>query len=56
MNIDGDDDSHWIVLDYGTVIIHLFDEDTRKFYSLESLWADASQVDLTGTLEGIRLK
>lgn len=48
MNIDGYDDSRWIVLDYGTVIIHLFDEDTRKFYSLESLWADAQPVDLSG--------
>ena len=39
MHIDGYDDSKWIVLDYGTVVIHLFDEDTRKFYSLESLYA-----------------
>ena len=47
MNIDGYDESRWIVLDYGTVIIHLFDEDTRKFYSLEALWADASKVDIS---------
>ena len=53
MNIDGYDDSKWIVLDYGTVVIHLFDEDTRKFYSLESLYADAKKVDLTETLKGI---
>lgn len=54
-NIDGYDDSRWIVLDFGTVVIHLFDEDTRKFYSLESLWADAKKVDLTETLKGIKL-
>ena len=47
MNIDGYDESRWIVLDYGTVIIHLFDEDTRMFYSLESLWADATKVDIS---------
>ncbi len=47
MNIDGYDDSRWIVLDYGTVVIHLFDEDTRKFYSLETLWADAVPVDIS---------
>ena len=47
MNIDGYDDSRWIVLDYGTVVVHLFDEDTRKFYSLESLWADAIPVDIS---------
>ena len=52
MNIDGYDDSKWIVLDYGTVVIHLFDEDTRKFYSLESLYADAKKVDLTDVLKG----
>lgn len=54
MNIDGYDDSKWIVLDYGTVVIHLFDEDTRKFYSLEALWGDAVQVDLTETLKNVR--
>ena len=54
MNIDGYDDSKWIVLDYGTVVIHLFDEDTRVFYSLETLWADAKNVDLTETLKNIR--
>ena len=54
MNIDGYDDSRWIVLDYGTVVIHLFDEDTRQFYSLEALWGDAPKIDLTETLSGIR--
>ena len=44
MNIDGYDESRWIVLDYATVVIHLFDEETRQFYSLESLWADAPRV------------
>ena len=50
MNVDGYDDSRWIVLDYGTVVIHLFDEPTRDFYSLESLWADARKIDLSKTL------
>lgn len=54
MNIDGYDESRWIVLDYGTVVIHLFDDDTRKFYSLEALWADAENVDLSEALKGIR--
>ena len=54
MNIDGYDDSKWIVLDYGTVVIHLFDEDTRVFYSLEALWGDAAKVDLTETLKNVR--
>ena len=55
MSIDGySSDSGWIVLDYGTVVIHLFDEDTRGFYSLEALWADAKKVDLTETLKHIK--
>ena len=54
VNIDGYDDSRWIVLDYGTVVIHLFDEETRAFYSLETLWGDAARVDLTETLQGIQ--
>jgi ribosome-associated protein len=54
MNIDGYDDSRWIVLDYSTVVIHLFDEETRAFYSLEALWGDATKVDLTETLKNIR--
>lgn len=46
MGIEGFDDSRWIVLDYGTVVIHLFDDETRGFYRLEDLWADADRVDL----------
>ena len=52
MNIDGYDESRWIVLDYGTVVIHLFDNETREFYSLEGLWADAQAVDLSDVIEG----
>jgi ribosome-associated protein len=50
MSIEGYDESRWIVLDYGSVVIHLFDQETRQFYSLESLWADAEDLDLTQLL------
>ncbi len=46
LGIEGYEDSRWIVLDYGSVVIHLFDEETRSYYDLESLWADASVVPL----------
>ncbi|MEQ1906881.1 MAG: ribosome silencing factor [Pirellulaceae bacterium] len=39
------DRSNWIVLDYGTVVIHLFDEESRQFYSLEALWGDSPRVE-----------
>jgi ribosome-associated protein len=46
LGIEGYEDSRWIVLDYGSVVIHLFDEETRSYYDLESLWADAKAVPL----------
>lgn len=36
----------WLVLDYGTVIFHLFRRDARAYYDLDGLWADAPQLDL----------
>ena len=36
----------WELLDYGTIVIHVFTEEAREFYALERLWADAEQVDL----------
>ena len=42
MHIEGLDNCFWVLLDYGNVIVHIFLEEHRNFYSLESLWADAS--------------
>lgn len=36
----------WVLLDYGSVVAHVFTEDTRKFYGLERLWNDAARVTL----------
>ena len=44
MGIEGYDESRWILLDYGDVVIHLFDPDTRKYYGLEDLWGQAKRV------------
>jgi len=41
---EGFDESRWILLDYGNVMIHLFDDETRAYYDLEGLWADAPRV------------
>ena len=40
----------WELLDYGSVVVHVFTEEAREFYSLERLWADGENVDLTGIL------
>ena len=44
LGIEGYDESRWIVLDYGSVIIHLFDDETRDYYDLESLWSKSSEI------------
>jgi ribosome-associated protein len=44
MGIEGYEQSRWILLDYGDVVIHLFDDETRSYYSLEDLWAQAKRV------------
>ena len=45
LGIEGYEASKWIVQDYGDVVIHVFDPDTRDYYKLEELWADATKVD-----------
>lgn len=46
MGIEGYNESRWILLDYGTVVVHLFDADTRRYYALEDLWGQAARVPL----------
>ena len=43
---EGHRGNSWELLDYGTIVIHVFTEEAREFYALERLWADAEQVDL----------
>jgi ribosome-associated protein len=45
LGIEGYEASKWIVQDYGDVVVHVFDPDTRDYYKLEELWADATKVD-----------
>jgi ribosome-associated protein len=42
LHVEGLDNCFWVLLDYGNIIVHIFLEEYRKFYSLESLWADAT--------------
>ncbi len=42
LHVDGLENCFWVLLDYGNVIVHVFLEEYRNFYSLESLWADAT--------------
>ena len=45
LTIEGYEASKWVVQDYGDIVVHLFDPDTRLFYGLEDLWADAPRLD-----------
>jgi ribosome-associated protein len=47
--IDGFPASQWIVLDYLQVIVHVFHQNKREFYSLEDLWSDAPRVEWEST-------
>lgn len=45
LGIEGYEASKWIVQDYGDIVVHVFDPDTRAYYGLEDLLADAPRVD-----------
>jgi ribosome-associated protein len=44
LGIEGYVDGRWILLDYGDVVVHLFDEQSREYYDLEQLWCSAKRV------------
>lgn len=44
--VEGKESAHWILIDLGEIIVHVFHEEEREFYNLEKLWSDAPLVDL----------
>lgn len=46
LSVEGWQNSKWVLLDYGSVVIHMFDPEMRKYYDLENLWGAAKRVDL----------
>ena len=47
---EGHRGNSWELLDYGTIVVHVFTQEAREFYGLERLWADAEQIDLSNIL------
>ena len=45
-SVEGLDDASWVLMDYGDIVVHVFLTETRAFYGLERLWADAVRVPL----------
>ena len=49
--IEGNRNSSWILMDYGDVIVHVFDEENRLFYDLERIWRDVKVLEMDEFLE-----
>ena len=43
--VEGYNSAHWVLLDFGDIIVHIFDEKDRLLYDLERIWRDGSQID-----------
>lgn len=46
LSVEGTAEGHWVLMDYGYVIVHVFFESVRSFYDLEGLWSDARRIPL----------
>jgi ribosome-associated protein len=44
---DGFPGSQWVIIDYGSVIVHIFHEEKRDVYGLETLWSDARRIEIS---------
>ena len=44
LHVEGENQAQWILIDYGDIIVHVFDEERRAFYRLERIWSDAPNV------------
>lgn len=46
LSMEGDQKGNWILVDYGDLIVHVMDEETRGYYNLEGLWAQGHELEL----------
>jgi len=54
LSVEGKKEGHWVLLDYGYVIIHVFYESVRNFYDLEGLWVDAKRIKTKSLIEAMK--
>lgn len=45
LSIEGLSYAHWVLMDYGDIVIHVFEDETRDYYELERLWLDAPRIE-----------
>lgn len=51
LNKEGYNTGRWVLLDYGDILVHIFDKDEREFYDLERLWIDSKDIDIDELLD-----
>jgi ribosome-associated protein len=51
LSVEGASEGQWVLMDYGSVIIHVFLESVREFYDLEGLWSDARRITVSALLK-----
>ena len=54
LSVEGKREGHWVLLDYGHVIIHIFYEPVRDFYDLEDLWIDAEKIRAENLIKQVK--
>lgn len=50
IHMDGYSEGEWIAVDFGSVMVHIMNRDSRDFYKLEKLWSDAEEIDVSDIL------
>jgi ribosome-associated protein len=55
ISTEGFASARWVLLDFGDVVVHVFDEPMRGFYDLDGLWSDAPRTELKPTGEAPRI-